>query len=653
MKNLWNDRDAGACGDDLLALRVYSSRLIGKNSDLVLHGGGNTSVKAPFIDLFGERHKAIYIKGSGWDLATIEEAGFAPVRLDALIKLSQFKTLSDTDMVTAQRVAMLNQNAPNPSVEAILHAIIPFRFVDHTHADAVVTLTNTPDGEERIRTLYGNRVLVVPYVMPGFELAKKIVELTRKIDWSTLEAMVLMNHGIFSFANEASDSYDSMIRLVSEAEEILKKRPGPGIDSGEVPLLKFAELRSAVSVAAGKAMLARFDGSASHFEFASRPDVDSVACRGPLTPDHVIRTKRLPIIIEDGNPAPVDRYARDYETYFKKYDDGYLTQLDAAPRWAIWRNRGTLTFGSSDRDATIVSDIVQHTIQAIEDAERLGGWVALPEKEIFSVEYWELEQAKLGQGDTPLQFCGQVALVTGGASGIGRACVESLVFHGAQVVALDRNSSVIDIFNGSTVHSLVCDVTDRLDVTAAIQNVVRRYGGLDIVISNAGVFSAGATIEEMDSAEWQLSLDVNLTSAMEIIKQAVPYLRYGWDPTVIIVGSKNVPAPGPAAAAYSVAKAGLTQLGRVAALELAKDKIRVNTVHPNAVFDTAIWTEEVLASRAARYGLSVEQYRTKNLLGVEVTSKDVAAMVCAMAGTDFSRTTGAQVPVDGGTERVV
>ena len=215
MKNLWNDRDAGACGDDLLAIRVYSSRLIGKNSDLVLHGGGNTSVKAPFIDFFGERHEAIYIKGSGWDLATIEAAGFAPVRLDALIKLSQFKTLSDTDMVSAQRVAMLDQNAPNPSVEAILHAIIPFRFVDHTHADAVVTLTNTPNGEQRIRTLYGNRVLGVPYVMPGFELARKIADLTHKTDWSTLEAMVLMNHGIFTFADEASDSYERMIRLVS------------------------------------------------------------------------------------------------------------------------------------------------------------------------------------------------------------------------------------------------------------------------------------------------------------------------------------------------------------------------------------------------------------------------------------------------------
>jgi len=653
MKNLWNDRDAGACGDDLLAIRVYSSRLIGKNSDLVLHGGGNTSVKAPFIDLFGEKHQAIYIKGSGWDLATIEAAGFAPVRLDALIKLSQFKTLSDTDMVSAQRVAMLDQNAPNPSVEAILHAIIPFRFVDHTHADAVVTLTNTPDGEERIRTLYGNRVLVVPYVMPGFELARKIADLTRKTDWSMLEGMVLMNHGIFSFADEASDSYGRMIRLVSEAEGILKKRPSAGADNKEVPLLQVAKLRSAVSVAAGKAMLARFDGSASHFAFASRPDVDSVACRGPLTPDHVIRTKRLPMIVEDDNPSPVDRYARDYQTYFKKFDDGLLTQLDPAPRWAVWRNRGTLTFGSSDRDATIVSDIVQHTIQAIEDAERLGGWVSLPEKEIFLVEYWELEQAKLKRGSMSLPFCGRVALVTGGASGIGRACIEDLVLHGAHVIALDKNPSVSDIFNGPTVHSVVGDVTDPLSVTTAIQTAVRQYGGLDIVVSNAGVFSVGATIEKMDSAEWQLSLDVNLTSAMEVIKQAVPYLRYGWDPAVIIVGSKNVPAPGPAAAAYSVAKAGLTQLGRVAALELAKDKIRVNTIHPNAVFDTAIWTEEVLASRAARYGLSIAEYRTKNLLGVEVTSKDVAAMVCAMAGSAFSRTTGAQVPVDGGTEGVV
>ena len=653
MKNLWNNFDADTCRDDLLALRVYSSRLIGQNPDLVLHGGGNTSLKTSFTDIFGETQEVIYIKGSGWDLATIEVSGFSPVRLEVLIKLARFEFLSDADMVGAQRVAMLDQQAPNPSTEAILHAIIPFRFVDHTHADAVVTLSNTPSGEDRIRNLYGDRVLVVPYVMPGFELAKKVADLTRDIDWSVLEGIVLMSHGIFSFSNNAKESYERMIQLVSEAESNLKSRPDLGVVHGGIPLPELTELRLAVSRAVGKPMLAVFNGSPHHCGFAGRPDVESIACRGPLTPDHVIRTKRVPVIVGEDVSDAVTRYVQDYESYFTAFSSGNLTQLDPAPRWGIWKDGGTIAFGRTEREVTIIADIVHHTVQAIEDAERLGGWVALPESQIFAMEYWELEQAKLNRGRTELPFLGQVALVTGGASGIGRACVEHLAASGAQVVTLDKNPSVTSIYNGSSMYGIACDVTDPSAVTSAIEKAVLRYGGLDIVVNNAGIFSASASVENIDDAEWQRSLDINLTAAMYVIKKTVPYLRYGWNPAVVIVGSKNVAAPGRGAGAYSVAKAGLTQLGRIAALELANDGIRVNTVHPNAVFDTAIWTEEVLAIRAKQYGRTVEEYRASTLLGLEITSNHVASVVCAIAGTEFSRTTGAQVPVDGGTERVV
>ena len=653
MKSFWNKNDADAYQGDAVGLRVYSSRLIGQDPNLVLHGGGNTSVKAPFVDIFGDTHEAIYIKGSGWDLATIEAAGFAPVRLDALIKMSRLESLSDSDMVSTQRAAMLNQQAPNPSVEAILHAIIPFRFVDHTHADAVVTLSNTPDGEHRVRQLYGDRVLVVPYVMPGFELAKKVADLTQEIDWSQLEGIVLMNHGIFSFADDAKDSYERMIQLVTDAERVLELRPQLGSVHGEIPLIELAKLRFAISRAANKAMLAVFDGSPIHFEFAGRKDVASVAARGPLTPDHVLRTKRLPIITDGSFSGCVARYVQDYNDYFAKFDTGNLTPLDPAPRWAVWRDCGTLAFGQTEKDVKIISDIVLHTIQAIEDAERLGGWVALTESQIFAVEYWELEQAKLQHTRAKLPFLGQIALVTGGASGIGHACVGQLSAKGAKVVVIDKNPSVMRIFDESDVCSVVGDVTDADDVTFAVEKAINQFGGLDIVVNNAGIFTASAKIEDTEPSEWQRSLDINLTSAMHVIKQAVPYLRHGWQPVVVIVGSKNVRAPGPGAAAYSVAKAGLTQLARVAALELAGDSIRVNTVHPNSVFDTAIWTEEVLSSRAKHYGMSIEEYRASNLLGVEVTSKDVASVVCALAGPEFSRTTGAQVAVDGGTDRVI
>ena len=313
LKNLWNEKDAAACGEDALSLRVYSSRLIGQASDLVLHGGGNTSVKAEFSDIFDDRHEVLYVKGSGWDLATIEAPGFAPVALDALLKLSRFDVLSDADMVRAQRAAMLDPGAPNPSVEAILHALIPFRYVDHTHADAVVTLTNTPAGEARVREIYGDRLLVVPYVMPGFVLAKKVAEMTEDIDWSTLEGMILMNHGIFSFADDARESYARMIDLVTEAEQALGEDPLVSNDTAEASALELAAIRYEVSQAANRPMLVAFDGGVKSCGFAKRSDVRSIATRGPLTPDHVIRTKRVPLVVEENPSEALAGFISEYQ----------------------------------------------------------------------------------------------------------------------------------------------------------------------------------------------------------------------------------------------------------------------------------------------------------------------------------------------------
>ena len=653
MKNLWNDDEAAACGDDPLALRVHSSRLIGRASDLVLHGGGNTSVKAEFTDIFGVSHDVLYVKGSGWDLATIEAAGFAPVALDALLQLSRFDVLSDADMVRAQRAAMLDPGAPNPSVEAILHALIPFRFVDHTHADAVVTLTNTPDGEARIRELYGDRLLVVPYVMPGFVLAKKVAQMTEDIDWAALEGMVLMNHGIFSFADDARESYARMIDLVTEAEQALGTSPATTNGQSDASALDLAAIRYEVSCAANHPLLAAFDGRPRSHGFSKREDVASIATRGPLTPDHVIRTKRVPLMVDDDPSAAVAEFVTDYQDYFDRHTDGTLSRLDCAPRWAVWRDRGTVAFGARSSDLGVISDIVDHTITAIESAERHGGWRALPEADIFAVEYWELEQAKLGKATDVPAFQGRCALVTGGASGIGRACALALADHGARVMVLDKDPSVLTVFDAPDIQGQICDVKDAQAVRDAVAESVAALGGLDILVNNAGIFCASDQVADMPEDEWQRSLDINLTGAMHVARESIPYLRLGWEPSVIIVGSKNVPAPGPAAGAYSVAKAGLTQLARVLALELAADGIRVNTVHPNAVFDTAIWTDEVLEGRAAHYGMSVEDYRRNNLLRQEVTSADVAAMVCVMAGSAFRCTTGAQLPIDGGNERVL
>ena len=656
MKSRWDETQAARFAHNPVQMRAYTSRLIGADEDLVLHGGGNTSVKAAATDLFGQHEEILYIKGSGWDLETIAVEGFAPVKLDVLKRMAGLEQLSDSDMVKHQRAAMLDPNAPNPSVEAILHAIIPFRYVDHTHADAVVTLSNMDDGEQRIRDLYGDRVLIVPYVMPGFVLARKVAEMTAGIDWSKLDGMVLMSHGLFSFDDDARASYDKTIALVDAAERHLKQHGSletARADGEDAELDALCRLRKAVSLAVGRPMIGLLDQGPDARGFSVLADVGRIATRGPLTPDHSIRTKRIPHVVNADIEPGIDAYVAAYTEYFERNTTGGLTCLDPAPRWAVWPGQGVVAFGASVKDAGIVADIARHTVRCVQWGESLGGWRALPEAEIFEVEYWELEQAKLKKSGSPPAFKGRIALVTGAASGIGRACLESLLERGAAVIALDIDDGIERMYAQADVHGVVCDVRDAAALRGAVDAGVRAFGGLDIVVSNAGMFPASQFIADMDDAAWTASLELNLSSHQRLLKTCIPCLRHGIDPAVVIVGSKNVAAPGPGAAAYSTAKAGLNQLARVAALELAADGIRVNSVHPNAVFDTGIWTEQVLAARAQHYGLSVDEYKKSNLLKIEVTSHHVAELACEMAGPLFARTTGAQVPVDGGNDRVI
>lgn len=656
MKSLWNTHQAKKFSSDPLALRVYTSQLLGRNPDLVLHGGGNTSVKAQSKNIFGEIEDILFIKGSGWDLETIKAEGFAPVKMEALLKMAELKSLTDTEMVKWQRASMIDPNAPNPSVEAILHAIIPFRYVDHTHADSVVTITNSPNGAKRIKDVYGDRVLYVPYVMPGFILARKVFEMTRTLDWSQCDGIVLLHHGIFTFHDDAKKSYEKMIELVSKAESYLKRKKAvvkTSRSSSKNDLLGLAQARQLASKVAARPMVAKLDRSAEAISFSNLKNVQSIARRGPLTPDHVIRTKPKALIINSHIKKNFEDYSLDYKKYFKRNKKEGMKELDAAPRWAVWPRHGTISFGPSYKDAQITTDIISHTIKAIQQAERLGGWRALPEKDIFDVEYWELEQAKLKKAGSGPKFQGKIALVTGAASGIGKACVEELNSLGACVVAVDISPKLKGLFNKKEILEIVCDLSKTEQIKSAVDQAVSCFGGLDMIVSNAGTFPSSETIDTMKEETWKKSLDINLTSHQNLLKMSIPYLKLGIDPTVIIVASKNVPAPGPGAGAYSVAKAGLTQLARVAALELASQGIRVNVIHPNQVFDTAIWTKDVLEKRAKHYGVSVEEYKKSNLLKTEITSKDVGRLVSVLAGEAFLKTTGAQIPIDGGNDRVI
>jgi rhamnose utilization protein RhaD (predicted bifunctional aldolase and dehydrogenase)/NAD(P)-dependent dehydrogenase (short-subunit alcohol dehydrogenase family) len=655
MQSLWNDTEAATFGNDLLGQRVYTSRLLGRNPQLVLHGGGNTSVKFTEKDFFGDSVDLCYVKGSGWDLATIEREGFSPVRMEALIKMSKLATMSDEDMVLQQRAAMTNPNAPAASIEAILHAILPFRFVDHSHANAISALTCSSDGAARVKEIYGDRVIVVPYVMPGFILAKTIADLIsgRDLRKEGIQGMVLLKHGLFTFDDDAKKSYELHIEMVTQAEEYLARKGKPAAKAeAEEDLLALAKLRRAVSLKRGFPQIARLNASTEAVGYAGISKVDDFGTRGPLTPDHSIRTKRAPAYIGDDLEASVQKFADDYAAYFNRHVKGQ-TMLDPAPRFAIWPGKGIVSFGDTVKDAKIVADISESTAATVQLGESAGGWEPLPEKDIFEIEYWDLEQAKLRKGPARKIHQGKVALVTGCAAGIGFAIAESLAEQGAQVVGLDIDKEIPEIMKKIGGIGIVVNLTEDQPVQDAIGFTVREFGGIDIVVSNAGIFPKNDHLDVMAQTDWDRTIMINLTSHQKLMNKVIPFVKQGLDASIIFVGSRNFKAPGPGASAYSCSKAALTQLCRVAALELAPHKIRVNIVHPDAVFDTKLWTPEALEKSAARYGMTGEEYKTKNLMKVEIKSKDIGNMVSAMAGPLFSKVTGAQIPVDGGNDRVI
>ncbi len=390
MKSLFDDKYAETLGDSKLAMRVYTSRLLGRSDDLVLHGGGNTSVK---ID------GTLYVKGSGWDLSSIEEAGFSPVDLNALKEMATRDHLSDTQMVKEQRAALRDEKAPNPSIEAILHAIIPFDFVDHTHADAVVTISNSPDGKEYIEEVYGDSVLIIDYVMPGFLLAKDIYERTRDIDWSKLEGIVLLNHGLFTFDDDAKKSYEKSIELVTKAEKFIYEAAllYPKCISGDFRTDMLDALKREVSELRGYDVILKEIDSINACSLSKNQNLESIVHNGNLTPEHVIRIKPFPAIIDTDAEAGISKFVQAYKEYFTANASPEHICLDLAPRYAIIKGVGAVVFGKDEKEAGVIADIVEHTITAMLTAEMLGGWESLEPKDIFAMEYWELEQAKLGK----------------------------------------------------------------------------------------------------------------------------------------------------------------------------------------------------------------------------------------------------------------
>ncbi|MEC8651967.1 MAG: bifunctional aldolase/short-chain dehydrogenase [Planctomycetota bacterium] len=692
MPDLWDEDEARAvvaafegAGEDV-ALRVYTSRLLGRDPSLVLHGGGNTSVKTTQRDLLGRPVEVLFVKGSGWDLAAIEPPGLPAVRLDALRELRPLESLSDEDMVNAVRGALLDSRAPNPSVEALLHAFLPHAYVDHTHANAVLALTDQPNPEEHVRRALGDDVLVLPWIMPGFPLAKAVAEAYERAP--ACAGIVLAKHGLFTFGATARESYQRTIAIVDRAQRYIEEELGgaPPMLRGDLGPLPASAREAALAevlpvlrgacAAAGAAGFCRADARLvadarvddDLAAFGLHEDAASLCRTNPITPDHVIRTKGpfLHLAQEEWrDPDRVRQRVGDFAAAYRGYYEASARAISPrhmhapAPAVAVLAGVGLVALHATRKGARVAADIAEHNVRIKATAAALGQFVALSDSELAEMEYWPLELAKLGKADPP-PLQGQVALVTGAAGAIGAGVCEVLLERGACVLATDVDGDRLAaverrLAGGERVRGFVADLTDPGQVQRLFDACAREFGGVDCVVPNAGVALVSA-IESMDHAAFQRVIDVNMTGTMLVLQRAARVFRaQQTGGSVVLQASKNAFAPGAGFGAYSASKAAALQLGRVAAMELAELDVSVNVVNADAVFGdrevpSQLW-EEVGPDRMKARGLGAEQlreyYRDRSLLKQQVTPRHVGEAVAWFAARR-TPTTGAVLPVDAG-----
>ena len=673
MESRWNDDDAAATvarlrahdvGADL-ALRVYTTRLLGADPRLVLHGGGNTSVKTLARDVFGDEVPVLCVKGSGWDMGTIEPAGLPAVRLEPLRRLRRFEALSDEDMVNVQRLNLLDSAAPNPSVETLLHAFLPHKFVDHTHATAVLSLTDQPDNEALCREVFGDRVGYVPYVMPGFSLAKAAAEVFESDP--DVEGLVLLNHGLFTFGETAREAYERTIELVSLAEDFVQRKSrarGTPLRNAALPVSDAAAvLRGALAAELGDGRYGRvvFDhrDGARVLEFVNGAELARYARQGVVTPDHIIRTKGQPLILappEDPDSfraeirAALAAYRRAYDAYFERHNAEQVRprkKLDSTPSVVLVPGLGVFGVGRSAQDAGIVADLIEVAAETILDAEAIGEFRSISERDMFDMEYWSLEQAKLGKS-AEKRLARHVVLVTGGGGAIGRATGRAFAAEGAEVAVADIDAAAARAAAsaiGPRALWLACDVTDAASVRAMFDSVSARFGGVDVVVSNAGA-AWTHPIATMPDELLRRSFEINFFAHQLVAQNAVRVMKLqGTGGALLFNVSKQAVNPGKDFGAYGAAKAALLFLVRQYALEHGADRIRVNAVNPDRI-RSGLLNDDMIRSRAAARGVSEADYMAGNLLGLEVTAEDVAQAFVRQALA--AKTTGDVTTVDGG-----
>ena len=678
MKNLWNDSDAKAAiqlyndvSEDI-ALRVYTSRLIGADLSLVLHGGGNTSVKSVTKNALGEEVNVLYVKGSGWDLDTLQPPGLPGVQLDHLIKLRQLDSLSDEDMVNEQRTHLLDASSPNPSVETLLHAFLPHKFIDHSHADAILVIADQPDSEALCKKIYGDAMGIVPYIMPGFDLAKAAAEVYEKNP--DVKGLFLVNHGLFTFGDTAKESYDRHIEAVQQAEDFIASHDTKTLSpvatgtpaSGDEMLSAIAPcLRGLYTEETGQSWVIHYREDPIARDFASSKECADWSQIGTATPDHVIRTKQKPLLLNPKHigdleelreeiASALEEFKRSYHRYFETnvHAKGVdKNELDPLPRIILVAGLGLVAIGKSVKETKIAADIYQHTMDIISKAFNVGQFTPLKDFDLFDMEYWSLEQAKLGKSK-PALTQGKIVYITGAASGIGRATAELFAKNGASLFLVDRDEKTLS----DTVEELrtqfktgivsqVMDVTDEKAVKESFAYVTREFGGLDILISNAGNAVRGR-IGDVESAMLRQSFELNFFAHQTLASEAVKLFQKQKTGGVLLFNaSKAAFNPGKDFGPYALPKATVIALMKQYALDYGAEGIRSNAINADRI-RTRLFTEKVVAERSAARGLTPDEYFKSNLLATEVYDTDVAKGFFESALAE--KTTGSVITIDGG-----
>jgi rhamnose utilization protein RhaD (predicted bifunctional aldolase and dehydrogenase)/NAD(P)-dependent dehydrogenase (short-subunit alcohol dehydrogenase family) len=670
MKNLWLDKEAKSyirkyakqgINEDL-ALRVYTTQLLGGEARLVLHGGGNTSVKTIVDDVLGDPTEVLCVKGSGWDMSDIEPAGLPAVRMEPLLRMSKFKSLDDEEMVNAQRVCLLDSRSPNPSVETLLHAFLPAKFIDHTHSNAVVALTDTVDGLKIAQDVFGYKMGYVPYIMPGFDLSKQAMGVFNRDP--NVEGLILLKHGIFTFGDTAKQAYDRMLVCVNKAEKCLAKGQRNVFTGVKLPrkisgVAEIVPILRGLVTRGGKSLVFEFRTSKEILAYVNGKDIQRYSQQGTATPEHVIHAKGIPVVTAVPEAEKLDQFRIKTEKEVTKFIDAYKayfkrnnakanlkkTELDPMPRVFLVPGIGLFGLGVSKKKACVTADIAEANIEVITAAESIGRFKVISEKDRFDMEYWSLEQAKLLVGsEKPLAR--KICLVTGGGSGIGAAIARAFSAQGAEVCVVDKDfKSAQTVAEPLGALAIACDVTKTNQVEKAFDQACIMFGGVDIVISNAGAAWQGR-IGDVSDVILRKSFELNFWGHQNVAQNAVRVmLAQGHGGCLLFNTSKQAVNPGKDFGPYGLPKAATLFLMRQYALDYGFEGIRSNAVNADRI-RSSLLTTEMIKSRSSARGLSEIEYMGGNLLGREVYADDVAQAFVDLAKAD--KTTTAVITVDGG-----